>query len=126
MTVQSAYTKNGDEAVLRLNADWVPLVRDWLLGLEGDELLLPGLVGKKTWKMVQTDLKAAKLPVRTPNGIRNFQALRNTFISMVPEGGADPKTAQTVARQSDINLPLSYARPQKDADVRAINGLRLP
>lgn len=126
VTVQAGYTKNGDEAVLPLNASLVPLLRERLEGLESDEPLFPGLEWKKTWLFVRTDLKAAGLPLRTPAGIRNFHALRNTYISMLLEGGVDPKIVQLLARHSDINLTLAYARPQKDADVRAINQLRLP
>ncbi len=123
--VESAYTKNGDPATLPLNAALVPLVRAWL-PTEGDELLFPGLESKKTWLLVRKDLKAAGLPLRTACGIRNFHAIRNSFISMLLEGGTDPKTVQMLARHSDINLTLSYARPPRDSDVRAINGLRLP
>jgi integrase len=126
VTVAAAYTKNGDPASQHLNPTLVPLLKTWLAKAEGDELLFPGLRGKKTWKLVQFDLKTAKLPIRTPDGIRNFHALRNTFISMVLDSGVDPKTAQELARHSDINLTLAYARPVKGAAIAAINMLRLP
>jgi len=94
--------------------------------LDEDQLLFPGLEGKKTWRLVQSDLKAAKLPIRTPDGRRNFHALRNIFISMVLESGTEPKIAQLLARHSDINLTLAYARPVRGGDILAINRLRLP
>ena len=81
---------------------------------------------KKIWKMVQRDLKAAGLPIRTPDGVRNLHCLRNTFISVVLKSGADAKVAQLLARHSDINLTLAYGRPVRGGDVAAINRLHLP
>jgi hypothetical protein len=37
----------------------------------------------------------------------NFHALRHQFISMLAAAGVRPKTAQELARHSDINLTMS-------------------
>jgi integrase len=81
---------------------------------------------KDAAKMLQADMKAAALPVRTPNGIRCFRSLRNGFISQLLESGVDVATAQRLARHADQTMTLSYARLRPESERSAIARIDLP
>jgi integrase len=125
LVVESAYTKNGDTATLPLHSSVLPLVREKLAGMAPAELLWPGLAGdrstgKDAAKFLQADMRDAALPVRTPNGIRCFHSLRNTFISGLFDAGVDVATVRTLARHADPTMTLSYARGRPDGERQAI------
>ncbi len=101
------------------------LVREKLVGMGADELIWPGLAGdlstgKDAAKFLQADMRDCGLPVRTPNGIRCFHSLRNTFISALFDQGVDIGTVQRLARHADPTMTLSYARTRPDGERLAI------
>lgn len=52
----------------------------------------------------------------------DFQGLRHTFISNLSKAGVSPKTAQILARHSDISLTMNiYTHVDQAAQVDAIN-----
>ena len=77
--------------------------------------LWPGTWSDRSADMLKADLATAGVPV-VVNGlegdeVRDFHALRNTFISNVIRAGADIKQAMTLARHSDPKLTAGrYAR----------------
>ena len=75
--------------------------------------------------MIQSDMKACGLPIRTEYGVRAYHSLRNSYISMLLES-TDIATAQKLARHCDINLTLSYARLRPESERTAISLLDLP
>jgi integrase len=123
---ESAYTKNGNLALLPLHDSVLPLLRQKLAGMERGDLLWPGLATKDGAHMIQHDMRDCGLPVRTERGIRAFHSLRNTYISMLFDVGVDAATAQKLARHGDVNLTLSYCRLRPDAERQAVAKLVIP
>lgn len=57
------------------------------------------------------DLKRAGIPKWTPEGKLDFHSLRNAYITLILESGANAKEAQPLVRHSTANLTLNtYAR----------------
>ncbi len=58
--------------------------------------------------MLQHDLKSAGIPYVDPDGhYADFHALRNTIITNLMKNGVNPKTPQSLARHSTIELTLN-------------------
>ena len=56
--------------------------------------------------------------------VADFHALRHTFITNLSRSGVSPKTAQTLARHSDIRLTMNiYTHTDIDEQAEAINKL---
>ena len=54
----------------------------------------------------------------------DFHGLRHTFITNLGRAGVDPKTAQILARHSDVQLTMNvYTHVSRTAEVAAINAL---
>lgn len=59
-------------------------------------------------EMLQHDLKSAGIPYVDPDGrYADFHALRHTFITNLMKSGVNPKTAQSLARHSTIELTMN-------------------
>jgi integrase len=72
------------------------------------DLPLFDIADKHTAEMIQKDLKRAGIPYIDERGhYADFHALRKTFITNLSRAGLSPKTAQFLARHSDINLTLN-------------------
>ncbi len=57
--------------------------------------------------MLKGDLKAAGIPFKDSLGRQaDFHALRHTFITNLARSGVHPRTAQTLARHSTMELIL--------------------
>lgn len=76
--------------------------------------------------MLRKDLEAAGIPYVDDRGrYADFHSLRHTFITNLASSGVHPKTAQALARHSDINLTMSrYTHSVLEAQSEAVN--RLP
>jgi len=59
---------------------------------------------KRTAEAVAVHAELAK--IRRTDGALDFHALRHTFITNLIQGGANPRTAQTLARHSTITLTM--------------------
>ena len=79
-----------------------------------------------TAEMLRTDLQAAGIPYVDAAGRHvDFHALRHSFITALANSGVHPKTAQALARHSDINLTMSrYTHSVLEAQSEALG--RLP
>ena len=66
------------------------------------------IADKHTSEMIQKDLKRAGVPYIDDRGhYADFHSLRKTFITNLSRAGVSPKTAQLLARHSDINLTMN-------------------
>src|SRR5262249_50709344 len=72
--------------------------------------LWSGTWADRSADMLKGDLAAAGIPyaVDGPHGLlyADFHALRHSFITLLERSGVSPKTAQELARHSDIRLTM--------------------
>ncbi len=62
--------------------------------------------------------------VTIPRRVVDFHGLRHTFITSLANGGVHPKTAQILARHSDINMTMSrYTHSLRGAEAAALSSL---
>lgn len=132
LTVKAGYSKHRRTDVLPLRRDFAERIRNWIAAksdLEPGEPLFR-IAGKRTAEMIQTDLEAARnrwlkaaeaepteyrrraqsdfLAYENKQGhVVDFHSLRFTFITNLTRSGVTPKTAQLLARHSDINLTMN-------------------
>ena len=110
VTVQAAYSKHRRQDVLPLHASLVSQIRPWLARKPACEPAWPGTwaKGKRAGKMLQHDLEAAGIPYVDEYGLyADFHSLRHTFITNMVKAGVNPKTAQSLARHSTIDLTMN-------------------
>jgi integrase/recombinase XerD len=157
-TVEACYSKRRRQDRQVLHPDLVGQLRAWLAtkARVGDhEPLFPvsgrmvGGVERKTNKMLERDLEAAKkkwveeakttkekreraksdfLAYETAGGLfADFHSLRHLFITSLERAGITPKMAQTLARHSDIRLTLGvYTHIELHDQTAAIGTLAGP
>lgn len=68
--------------------------------------LWPGMRAARAARMTHRDLESADLPYKTEEGIFDFHALRQQFITNLARCGVYPKVAQVLARHSTIVLTM--------------------
>ena len=75
--------------------------------------------------MLRADLADAGIPYKDDAGrVADFHALRHTFITNLASGGVHPKTAQTLARHSDIALTMKrYSHSYQEQEIDALRKL---
>ena len=154
VTINAAYSKHRREDVQILHPDIVTKFKEWLevrCPENEDEILFPVSgaacgVERKTSGMMEFDLGAARnfwiataeskeqktereasdfLKYRNSAGkFADFHALRHTFITNLGLANVSPKTAQTLARHSDISLTMNiYSHINPEEQAKAINAL---
>ena len=65
--------------------------------------------------MLDQDLERANIPKMAPGGKLDFHALRVAYVTLLLESGIDAKTAQTLARHSNLALTMeTYGRARQD------------
>jgi site-specific recombinase XerD len=131
LTVAAGYSKHRRTDVLPLRKDFAQRIQAWVSGkpkVRRDESLFK-ITGKRTAAMLQKDLEVARakwldeaddeaarqqreatsfLAYENELGqVVDFHALRMTFITNLTRSGTAPKTAQMLARHSDINLTMN-------------------
>ena len=80
--------------------------------------LWPGKWYERAAQMLRVDLEAAGVAYRDETGKRrDFHSLRHTFVSNLALAGEHPKTAQTLARHSDITLTMGVYTHLSLSDV---------
>lgn len=110
VTVQAAYSKHRREDVLPVHPSLAEMLRPWLAAKPANKPVWPGswASSKSGGRMLQRDLKAAEVPYVDENGLyADFHALRHTFITNMVKSGVSPKTAQSLARHSTIDLTMN-------------------
>ncbi len=154
VTVEASYSKHRREDKQILHSDLVERFRAWLSYRKPSpgEILFPISertcgVHRRTSEMMKQDLKAARaiwiaaaedeqerkkreasdfLKYQDSQGrFADFHSLRHTFVTNLCKADISPKTAQTLARHSDIRLTMNiYSHVDEQEQVDAI--ARLP
>ena len=153
LTIEASYSKRRREDVQYLHPDVVAKVREWLKAKNPGpkEILFPvsartcGLE-RTTAKMMKNDLKSARQKwideaaspdekakreesdflnyIDAKGCFADFHTLRHTFITNLCRSNISPKTAQTLARHSDINLTMKvYSHVSPEEQAAAINAM---
>jgi integrase len=127
VTVLAGYSKHRRQDVLPLHLSLVESLRPWLAGKKPDTPIWPGTWarGKRAGKTLQRDLKVAGIPYIDDQGLfADFHALRHTFVTNMIKSGINPKTAQSLARHSTIDLTMNVYTKLTIADqASAISSL---
>ena len=101
-------TKNSEGAKCRIPRKLLPGLRKWLGQRVG--LVFPHLNIRRVCRLIDLDLEAAGIPVRTSEGKRSFHSLRNGFITAMWAMGLPGTVVMRLARHSDIRLTVAYDR----------------
>ena len=154
VTVEASYSKHRRKDVQILHPNLVDRLLEWLekrKPASDGEILFPISkktcgTDRKTSDMIQFDLAAARrfwldevddpkerrlceqsdfLKYKNSDGLfADFHGLRHTFISNLGKAGVAPKTAQILARHSDIKMTLNiYTHVNQEEQMDAINSL---
>ena len=153
VTVAAAYSKHRREDVVILHSDVVTAFEEWLQlrDTEPDEILFPvspviSVTDRRTSDMLKFDLGAARSIwieeaetkkeresreksdflkyVDSQGRFADFHCLRHTFITNLARANVSPKTAQSLARHSDIRLTMDiYTHVEQEEQATAIRGL---
>jgi integrase len=110
MTVQAGYSKRRRHDVVPLRADFAKRIQAWMTRKADlqTNVSLFDVTDKRTSGMIRKDLESAGIPYADQLGrVIDFHSLRMTFITNLSRAGVTPKTAQTLARHSDINLTMN-------------------
>ena len=108
VTVEAKNAKNRREVALPLRPETARMLQEHMANLmpTARALKMPAVYDGA--RMLRVDLEAAGIEHTDGAGQRiDFHALRHTFITLLARSGVHPKTAQDLARHSDINLTLS-------------------
>jgi site-specific recombinase XerD len=158
-TVAACYSKHRRQDTQILHPELVRQLKAWLASkrkIDPDKPLFsisrrfPGGIERKTYKMIELDLRAARDkwldevtddPAETQRRLKtdflcycnhdglfaDFHSLRHLFITNLERAGLSPKMAQTLARHSDIRLTLGvYTHVGLHDQSAAINTLPGP
>jgi len=145
VTVDAAYSKNGEQATLPLRADLATALKAWVKGRKSR--LWPGTWNKVGAKMMRQDLAAARAswldevendPVELDRRSKShflreideegrvfdFHSLRHQFLTDLATAKVHPKIAQQLARHSTVSLTLDrYTHAHQNELVEAVESL---
>jgi site-specific recombinase XerD len=127
LKVDAACSKHRREDTLPVHPELVLLLRQWIAGMDADELLFPKLERKKTWLMVKKDLERVGIPYETAEGIADFHAAgRHSHITGLLRNGATLVQARELARHADVRMTMKYIHIGLDDQAAALAGLPAP
>ncbi|MDO5114215.1 MAG: site-specific integrase, partial [Planctomycetia bacterium] len=156
LTVPASYSKRKRNDMQFLHPGLVALLKSWLVkrNPKPEEILFPiskeiSGIDRNTAEMIAYDLAAAHnfwiaesqtpeeekereqsdfLKYKDSQGkFADFHGLRHTFITNLSLNGVDPKTAQTLARHSTMELTMNvYTHLNDKKQIDAINLLPRP
>lgn len=102
--VEATDTKNREPVQQPIRCDFADMLKVWLKGK--NDHLFSRLACKRSAEMLRVDLAVAEIPEQNNEGDVDFHALRTTYITNLARSGIHPKTAQIIARHSDIQLTM--------------------
>ena len=136
VTVEAAYTKNSELAVIPLRSDLAERLQLYLRDRSPATLSIeqkPELVWPGTWtddgaEMIRIDLAAAGIPYTDDTGKDyDFHALRHQFITGLSLAGVSLRAAQQLARHSKpeltANIYTHLSVRDTAADVEKLNAI---
>ena len=104
LRVPASISKNRREATLPLHPDLVAMLRQ-IKPAEVDPTIRPFRHRVPRIETLRKDLKAAKIPLRDPQGRRvDFHSLRMTFGTTMLANGVHPIVVKELMRHSDLKL----------------------
>jgi integrase len=124
IVLEAAYSKRRRRDEQPLPSWLVDKLNRWLatrpqrLRVFDDGKLWPGGWARHAAKIMRTDLEGAGLDYRDEAGeVFDFHALRHQFITTLVEMNLHPKTTQTLARHSTIQLTMDRYTHLRTSDV---------
>jgi integrase len=143
VTVQAAYAKNKKTVTQPIPTALAAGLSEFLAGKPAREPVWPGTWPEKASKMLARDLAETTeamqkadptspgIPyvIKGPDGplYADFHSLRHSYITMLERSGIAPKTAQALARHSDIRLTMNrYTHADQAAMAAAADRIALP
>jgi len=124
VTIAATISKHRKEDVLPLHPDLVPMLQDWIVDLQSDEVLFPKLAKRRASIMVQKDLARAGIPYKTSAGIADFHAVgRHSYVTELLRNGATLPEAKELARHSDIKMTMQYTHIGLEDQAKALASL---
>jgi integrase len=107
LRLEAATAKNRREANQPLPAEIVASLAEYLDGRPERVRLWPGEWNERAAEMIRRDLEAAGLAYEDADGrVADFHSLRASYITMLARSGVHPRTAQELARHSDVRLTM--------------------
>jgi site-specific recombinase XerC len=107
VSVVARISKRRKEDVLPLRSDLAGLLNVWLSGKDEGERVFPGTWHLRAADMLKKDLMKCGIPYSDEQGrVFDFHSTRVQFVTSLARAGVHPKTAQQLARHSDINLTM--------------------
>jgi site-specific recombinase XerD len=127
LTVDAACSKHRRKDTLPMHPELVAMVREWVSGMEPEDLLFPRIERKKTWLMVKKDLERVGIPYETHEGIADFHAAgRHSHITGLLRHGATLVEARELARHADVRMTMKYTHIGLEDQADALAGLPAP
>jgi hypothetical protein len=127
LTVDAACSKHRRKDTLPIHPELVTMVREWVVGMEPEDLLFPRIERKKTWLMVKKDLERVGIPYETHEGIADFHAAgRHSHITGLLRNGATLVEARELARHADVRMTMKYTHIGLEDQADALAGLPNP
>lgn len=148
MTIEAACSKRRRLDTLPVHPALADRLRDWLAShpRRDDEPLWPGLARKKTEKIIERDLEAARarwlqeadhdpeelerraetdfLTFSSPSGIFDFHSLRSFYVTELARAGTSLQMAMRLARHSSPHLTAKvYCRLELSDEQAAVAAL---
>ena len=121
--VRASISKNGKAAQQPLPVGVAHQLRSFL-SERRDERIWTGTWYRRAKRMLARDLKAAKVAQKTTDGVLDFHSLRVTYITNLVRSGVHPKTCQTLARHSTMDLTMKvYTKLGAAENAEALKGL---
>ena len=125
--IHATISKHRRVDLLPLHPELVPVLREWLAGMNPDQLLFPKLANRKTWVMVKRDLERVGIPYETKEGVADFHAIgRHTHITQLFRSGASMTQARQLARHSDVKTTMGYTHIGMEDQAQALAALPVP
>ena len=112
VTIEAAYTKNGQTAKLKLKSGLATDLAAYVATLEAGDVVFP-LPTDKGAKLLRADLEAAGIPYEDASGLFfDFHALRGQLATNADRAGVSPRVVQRLMRHSSLALTDRYTRPR--------------
>lgn len=112
LTVEAAYTKNGQTATLPVPSDLAADLAALLTTITPGAPVFP-LPPDKGAKMLRIDLAAAGIDYRDASGqVFDFHSLRCQCATLADAAGVSPRVVQRMMRHSTLELTGRYTRPR--------------
>ncbi len=125
VSIEAGYSKSKRADTLPLRKGLAEALRAHCSGRDPDDRVFDMWKTAVGARMIKADLESAGIPYHDSQGrVADFHALRHTFITNLARSGVHPKTAQTLARHSTMELTMQvYTLVALDTKEEAVNQL---